>query len=132
MEEDDSTFLRYLIAEDWPNYELLLDDDNEEMAAMVASMEDESSFHRSAHVRRLVPRDHADGEARIIRHYFAANPVYTPEQFRRRYKTCHIVVFSVNMCILLTFPNLQVPDEASCVPPHSRWSSVSGYIFPTT
>jgi hypothetical protein len=34
MEEDDSTFLRYLIVEDRTNYELLLDDDNEEMAAM--------------------------------------------------------------------------------------------------
>jgi hypothetical protein len=31
MEEDDSTLLQYLIAEDQPNYELLFDDD-EEMA----------------------------------------------------------------------------------------------------
>jgi hypothetical protein len=78
MEEDDSTFLRYLIAEDWPNYELRFDDD-EEMAIMAAAMDVESSFHRSKHTRRVVPRDHADGEARIIRHYFADNPVYTPE-----------------------------------------------------
>jgi hypothetical protein len=104
MEEDDSTLLRYLIAEDQPNYELLFDDE-EEMAITAEAMDAESSFHRSKHTRRVVPRDHADGEARIIRHYFADNPVYTPEQFRRRYRTCHchIIVFSVNMCILLTF-----------------------------
>jgi hypothetical protein len=69
----------------------LLDDDEE---VMVAAMEAESSFHRSMHVRRLVPRDHADGEARIIRHYFADNPVYTPEQFRRRYERWHTKLLS--------------------------------------
>jgi hypothetical protein len=37
MEEDDSTLLQYLIAEDQPNYELLFDDD-EEMAIMAAAM----------------------------------------------------------------------------------------------
>jgi hypothetical protein len=30
MEDDDSALLRYLIAEDRPNYELLLDDDDDE------------------------------------------------------------------------------------------------------
>ncbi|TVU18694.1 hypothetical protein EJB05_34805 [Eragrostis curvula] len=83
-EDDDSTLLRYLIQEDQPNYELL--DDSEEIDAMVAAMVEESSFHRTIHVRRLVPRDHADGEARIMRHYFGANPVYNPETFRKRFR----------------------------------------------
>lgn len=65
------------------NYELL-DDDEEEVHAMMSTMDGESFNHGS--IRRLVPRDHGDGEARIICHYFAANPVYTPEQFRRRFR----------------------------------------------
>ncbi|XP_004959684.1 uncharacterized protein LOC101773609 [Setaria italica] len=81
----DCTLLQYLIAEDKSNYELLYDDD-EEMDTMVATIDAKSSFHRSTHVRRLVPRDHANGEARIIRHYFADNPMYTPGQFRRRFR----------------------------------------------
>ncbi|RLM66541.1 uncharacterized protein C2845_PM16G15310 [Panicum miliaceum] len=84
-EEDNSTLIRYLIAEDKPNFELL-DDDDEEMDSMVAAMDAENSFRRSIPERRLVPRDHADGEARIIRQYFAANPVYTPEKFRERFR----------------------------------------------
>ncbi|RLN32809.1 uncharacterized protein C2845_PM03G00900 [Panicum miliaceum] len=80
-EEDNSTLIRYLIAEDKPNFELL-DDNDEEMDTMVAAMDAENFFHRSIHERRFVPRDHADGEARIIRQYFAFNPVYTPEKFR--------------------------------------------------
>ncbi|TVU25793.1 hypothetical protein EJB05_28302 [Eragrostis curvula] len=83
-EDDDCTLLRYLIEEDQPNYELL--DDGEEIDAMVAAMDEENSFHRTIHERRLVPKDHADGEARIMRHYFGANPVYTPEMFRRRFR----------------------------------------------
>jgi hypothetical protein len=47
MEEDDSTLLRYLIAEDQPNYELLFDDD-EEMATMAAAIHVESCFKLSA------------------------------------------------------------------------------------
>ncbi|CAN6351784.1 unnamed protein product [Urochloa humidicola] len=82
MEEEDDSFL---IAEDKPNYELL-DDDDEDMATILAVMDAENSFHRSIHKRRLVPRDHADGEARIIRQYFAANPVYSPEKFRERFR----------------------------------------------
>lgn len=89
----DCTLLQYLIAEDKSNYELLYDDD-EEMDTMVATIDAKSSFHRSTHVRRLVPRDHANGEARIIRHYFADNPMYTPGQFRRRYRTWHIKFLS--------------------------------------
>ncbi|TVU47526.1 hypothetical protein EJB05_07130 [Eragrostis curvula] len=83
-EDDDCTLLRYLIEEDQPNYELL--DDDEEIGSIVAAMDEESTFHRTIHERRLVPRDHADGEARIMRHYFGANPVYTPEMFRRRFR----------------------------------------------
>ncbi|CAO2141580.1 unnamed protein product [Urochloa humidicola] len=49
-------------------------------------MDADKSFHRSIHKRRLVPRDHADGEARIIRQYFAANPVYSLEKFRERFR----------------------------------------------
>ncbi|CAO2196728.1 unnamed protein product [Urochloa humidicola] len=92
-EEDDSTLIRYLIAEDKPNYELL-DDDDEDMLTMVAAMDDKS-FHRSIHKRRLVPRDHADGEARIIRQYFAANPVYSPEKFRERFRMKHHVFLRI-------------------------------------
>jgi hypothetical protein len=84
MDEEDNFFLiRFFIAEDTMNYELL-DDDEEEVHAMMSTMDGESFNHGS--IRRLVPRDHGDGEARIICHYFAANPVYTPEQFRRRFR----------------------------------------------
>jgi hypothetical protein len=41
MDEDDSTLLRYLIAEDQPNYQLLFDDD-EEMATMATAIHVES------------------------------------------------------------------------------------------
>ncbi|TVU40000.1 hypothetical protein EJB05_13445 [Eragrostis curvula] len=83
-EDDDCTLLRFLIEEDQPNYELL--DNGEEIDAMVAVIDAESSFHRTIHERRLVSKDHADGEARIMRHYFGANPVYTPETFRKRFR----------------------------------------------
>ncbi|RLN42877.1 uncharacterized protein C2845_PM01G15750 [Panicum miliaceum] len=84
-EEDNSTLIPYLIAEDKPNFEFL-DDGDEEMDTMVAAMDAENSFHRLMHERRLISRDHADGEARIIRQYFAANPVYTPEKFCERFR----------------------------------------------
>ncbi|CAL4988101.1 unnamed protein product [Urochloa decumbens] len=84
MEDEDCTILRYLIVEDKPNYEFL--DDDEEMLTLLSAMDHESSFHRSIHVRRLVPREHGDGESRIIRQYFAANPIYTPKKFRERFR----------------------------------------------
>ncbi|CAN6314973.1 unnamed protein product [Urochloa humidicola] len=84
MEDEDCTLLRYLIAKDKPNYEFL--DDDEEIHTLLSAMDAENSFHCSIHKRRLVPRDRADGEARIIRQYFAANPVYSPEKFRERFR----------------------------------------------
>jgi hypothetical protein len=44
--------------------------------AMVAALDVERSYRRP---RRSVPRECADGEARIIRHYFAEDPIYLPE-----------------------------------------------------
>ncbi|CAN6357897.1 unnamed protein product [Urochloa humidicola] len=84
MEDEDCTLLCYLIAEDKPNYEFL--DDDEEIHTLMSAMDAENSFHRSIHKRRLVPRDHADGEARIIRQYFDATSVYGPEKFRERFR----------------------------------------------
>ncbi|CAN6229816.1 unnamed protein product [Urochloa humidicola] len=84
MEDEDYTLLCYLIAEDKPNHEFL--DDDEETHTLVAAMDAENSFHRSIHKRRLVRRDHADGEARIIRQYFAANYVYSVEKFCERFR----------------------------------------------
>ncbi|CAN6281070.1 unnamed protein product, partial [Urochloa humidicola] len=92
MEDEDCTLLRYLIAKDKPNYEFL--DDDEEIHTLLSAMDAENSFHCSIHKRRLVPRDRADGEARIIRQYFAANPVYSPEKFRERYRTWHVKLLS--------------------------------------
>jgi hypothetical protein len=48
-----------------PNYELIDDDEDKEVHAMVAVMDVQHSYHRP---RRSVPRELADGEARIIRH----------------------------------------------------------------
>jgi hypothetical protein len=80
MDDDENLLLRYLIEVDTTNYELI-DDEDEEVHAMVAALDVQCSYCRS---RRSVPREHADGEARIIRHYFAENPIYLPERFRRR------------------------------------------------
>ncbi|KAG8068592.1 hypothetical protein GUJ93_ZPchr0005g15194 [Zizania palustris] len=93
-EEDNSFLIRFFIAEDTMNYELL-DDDEEEVHAMMSTM-DGQSFNNGS-VRRLVPGDHGDGEARIIRHYFATNPVYTREQFRRRFRIKrHVLICILN------------------------------------
>jgi len=56
------------------------------MHTLVSAIDAESSYHGSIHVRRLVPRERVDAEARIIRQYFAANPIYTPEKFRERFR----------------------------------------------
>jgi hypothetical protein len=69
-----------LVEVDTPNYELI-DDDDEEVDALVVAMDAQRSYRRS---RRSVSRERADGEARIICHYFAENSVYLTEQFRRR------------------------------------------------
>ena len=92
MEDEDCTLVRYLIAEDNLNYEFLDDDDY--IHTLVSAMDVESSYHSSIHVRRLVPRECAYGEARSIRQYFAANPIYTPEKFRERYRTWHVKLLS--------------------------------------
>ncbi|XP_039775946.1 uncharacterized protein LOC120643603 [Panicum virgatum] len=84
MEDEDCTLACYLIAEDNPNYEFLNDDDD--IHTLVSAMDAESSYHGSIHVRRFVPRERADGDARIICQYFAANPIYTPEKFRERFR----------------------------------------------
>jgi hypothetical protein len=80
MDDDENLLLRYFIEVDIPNYELI-DNEDEEVHAMVAALDVQCSFHRP---RRFIPRERADGEASIIRHYFAKNPIYLPEQFRRR------------------------------------------------
>jgi hypothetical protein len=80
MDDDKNSLLRYLIKMDTPNYELI-DDEDEEVHAMVVALDVEHSYHRP---RRSVPRERADGEARIIRHYFAKNLIYLPEQFCRK------------------------------------------------
>jgi len=84
MEDEDCTLVHYLIAEDNPNYEFL--DDDDDIHTLVSAIDAESSYHGSIHVRRLVPKERVDGEARIIRQYFAANPIYTPEKFRERFR----------------------------------------------
>ncbi|XP_039780660.1 translation initiation factor IF-2-like [Panicum virgatum] len=50
------------------------------------AMDAESSYHGSIHVRRFVPRERVDREARIICQYFAANPIYTLKKFRERFR----------------------------------------------
>jgi hypothetical protein len=46
---------------DTPNYELV-DDDDEEVDAMVAAIDARHSYHRPS---RSVPKEHVDGETRI-------------------------------------------------------------------
>jgi len=74
MDDEDSSLIRFLTAEDTPNYELL-DDDDEEVDAMVAAMDADSLHHSSMLERRIIPRERADGETRIIHNYFASNPL---------------------------------------------------------
>ena len=92
MEDEDCTLVRCLIVEDNPNYEFL--DDDDDIHILVSAMDAECSYHGLIHVRRFVPRERADGEARIIRQYFAANPIYTSEKFRERYRTWHVKLLS--------------------------------------
>jgi len=87
MDDDNNLLLRYLVVEDTPRYEFLDDDDEDEVVGTVATMDAASSHGGAIRQRRLIPRDHGAGEATIIVHYFAANPVYTPEMFRRRYSS---------------------------------------------
>jgi hypothetical protein len=46
--------------------------------------------------RRVIHRDHFAGENLIEHHYFAANPVYPPHVFRRRY-ALHIFVIGYDL-----------------------------------
>jgi hypothetical protein len=80
MDDDVNSLLRYLIKVDTPNYELI-DDEDEEVHAMVTALDVQRSYRRP---RKSVPRECADEEARIICHYFAKNPIYLFEQFHRR------------------------------------------------
>lgn len=75
MDDNENSLLRYLIEVDTPNYELI-DDEDEEVHAMVAALYVQHSYRRS---RRFVPRERADGKARIIHHYFAEDPIYLLE-----------------------------------------------------
>ena len=59
MEDEDCTLVRYLIAEDNPNYEFL--DDDDDIHTLVSAIDAESSYHGSIHVRRLVPKERVDG-----------------------------------------------------------------------
>jgi hypothetical protein len=65
---------------DTPNYELI-DDDDKEVDGIVIAMDVQRSYCRP---RRLVSREHTDGEVRIIHHYFAENLIYLHEQLCRR------------------------------------------------
>ena len=87
MDDNENSLLRYLVLEDMPRYEVMDDDDEEDVVRTVGNMDAKSSHGRRIRPRRVIPRDHGAGEARIIAHYFAANPVYTPEMFRRRYSS---------------------------------------------
>jgi hypothetical protein len=74
MNDDENPLLQCFLELDTPNYELI-DDDSEEVDAMVTVMDTQHSYHRP---RRLVPRERADGEARIIHHYFAEKSYLPP------------------------------------------------------
>jgi hypothetical protein len=80
MDADENSLLQYLIEVGTLNYELI-DNEDEDVHAMVVALDVQCSYHRP---RRFVPWERADGEARIIRHYFAKNPIYLLEQFYRR------------------------------------------------
>jgi hypothetical protein len=54
MDDDENSLLRYLVEVDTPNYELI-DDDDEEVDAMVVAMDAHRSYHRP---KRLIPREH--------------------------------------------------------------------------
>jgi hypothetical protein len=62
MDGGENSLLRYLIEVDPSNYELI-DDEDEEVHAMVAALEVQHSYCRS---RRFVPRECADGLHRQI------------------------------------------------------------------
>jgi hypothetical protein len=73
MDDDENSLLRYLIEVDTSNYELINDED---VHAMVAALDVQRSYRRP---RRSDPRECADGEARIIHHYFTEDPIYLSE-----------------------------------------------------
>jgi hypothetical protein len=61
MDDDENSLLWYLVEMDTPNYELI-DDDDEEVDAMVVAIDARHSYHRPS---RSVPKECADGETRI-------------------------------------------------------------------
>jgi hypothetical protein len=80
MDDAENSLLQYLIEVDTPYYKLI-DNEDEAVHAMLAALDVQHSYRRS---RKFVPRECADGEAKIIYHYFVENPIYLPEQFCRR------------------------------------------------
>ncbi|CAD6241949.1 unnamed protein product [Miscanthus lutarioriparius] len=71
-------------------WEFINDPIEEKIAAQIAAQIEkqergESSQHQRLS-RRYIVRDCEAGQNRLIRDYFSTNPVYTDEQFRRRYQ----------------------------------------------
>ncbi|XP_040995207.1 uncharacterized protein LOC121241496 [Juglans microcarpa x Juglans regia] len=74
-----------------------LSSDDELDAVINAEADGESSRHCGNRQRRkFIRRDHIQGHERIFRDYFAENPVYPSNLFRRRFRMSHALF----LCIL--------------------------------
>jgi hypothetical protein len=81
--------------------ELMWEEVNDPMEAeieaqIVAELEaeqPESSTRRRGYTRRYINRDHAEDHNRLFAKYFCENPLYTDEQFRRRFRMRKHVFF---------------------------------------
>ena len=67
---------------DWIK-DFLFDDSDERQLELILQLHGESSSSRS---RRRIDRDREAGHERLFRDYFAPNPVYPPDTFRRRFR----------------------------------------------
>ena len=78
----DSDKFDIMSSSDWIK-DFLFDDSDERQLELILQLHGESSSSRS---RRRIDRDREAGHERLFRDYFAPNPVYPPDTFRRRFQ----------------------------------------------
>lgn len=62
-----------------------MNDDMDEELVRLFMKEEASNSKRPRRQRRNIERNHEEGYDRLFNDYFSETPIYTNEQFRRRY-----------------------------------------------
>ena len=97
--------------------EFINDPIEEKIAAQIAAQIEkqergESSQHQRLS-RRYIVRDREAGQNRLIRDYFSTNPVYTDEQFRRRYRMRRHLFLQIVQALSEWSPYFQQRSDAT-------------------